>query len=98
MFPPAAPKGLAAVATPAPCNLIWDANTETDLAGYIVLRGEAPGDTLQPLTPAPIRETIYKDTTVSRVSATSTRSSRSTRPRRPIASARQSERVEAIAR
>jgi hypothetical protein len=45
-------------------NLGWDANTERDLAGYLVLRGEAPGATLQALTPAPIRETTYKDTTV----------------------------------
>lgn len=45
-------------------SLIWDANTEPDLAGYIVLRGEAPGDTLQPLTPKPIRETTFRDTTV----------------------------------
>jgi fibronectin type 3 domain-containing protein len=45
-------------------NLGWDANTEADLAGYVVLRGEAPGDTLQPLTPAPIAATSYEDKTV----------------------------------
>ena len=28
------------------------------------MRGEAPGDTLQPLTPAPIRETRYVDRSV----------------------------------
>ena len=44
-------------------NLIWDANTEADLGGYLVLRGEAPGDTLQPLTPQPIHETSFRDTT-----------------------------------
>jgi hypothetical protein len=63
-FPPAAPKGLAAVAGTGVMNLIWDANTDSDLAGYIVLRGEAPGDTLQPLTPQAIRETRYVDRTV----------------------------------
>jgi hypothetical protein len=63
-FPPVAPKGLAAVAGAGVMNLIWDANTDSDLGGYIVLRGEAPGDTLQPLTPAPIRETRYVDRTV----------------------------------
>jgi hypothetical protein len=63
-FPPAAPRGLSAVAGTGVISLIWDANTEPDLAGYIVLRGEAPGDTLQPLTPAAIRETTFRDTTV----------------------------------
>lgn len=63
-FPPAAPKGLAAVSGTGVMNLIWDANTDSDLGGYIVLRGEAPGDTLQPLTPQPIRETRYVDRTV----------------------------------
>jgi predicted small lipoprotein YifL len=64
VFPPAAPKGLAAVATPGAVQLIWDANSEADFAGYIVLRAEAPGETLQPLTPAPIRDTVFQDTTV----------------------------------
>lgn len=63
-FPPAAPTGLAAVSGAGVINLIWDANTDADLAGYLVLRGEAPGDTLQPLTPQPIRETRYVDRTV----------------------------------
>jgi hypothetical protein len=63
-FPPAAPKGLSAVAGPGAINLIWDANTEADLAGYVVLRGEAPGDTLQPLNAEPTRETRYRDATV----------------------------------
>ena len=63
-FPPAAPKGLAAVSGTGVVNLIWDANTDADLAGYLVLRGEAPGDTLQPLTAEPIRETRYTDRSV----------------------------------
>jgi hypothetical protein len=62
-FPPAAPKNLAAVASEGAISLIWEANTEPDLAGYIVLRGTAPGDTLSPLTPAPIKETTYRDAT-----------------------------------
>ena len=40
-------------------NLIWDANSEADLAGYIVLRGDVPGGTLQPLMREPITETRY---------------------------------------
>ena len=63
-FPPAAPKGLSGVANVGAISLIWDANTESDLAGYIVLRGEVPGDKLQAITPAPIRETTFTDKTV----------------------------------
>ena len=62
-FPPAAAKNLQAVGSAGVVNLIWDANSEPDLAGYLVLRGEAPGDTLQPLTPEPIKETRYQDRT-----------------------------------
>ena len=45
-FPPAAPKGLQAVATEGVINLIWDPNAETDLDGYILLRAVSPGDEL----------------------------------------------------
>jgi hypothetical protein len=62
-FPPAAPTGLAAVAGSGVVSLIWAANSEPDLAGYVVLRGEMPGDKLQPLTPSPIRENAFRDTT-----------------------------------
>ena len=37
---------------------------EPDIAGYTVLRADAPGDTLRPLTPSPIRESTFRDTTV----------------------------------
>ena len=63
-FAPAAPAGLAAVSGPGGINLIWNANTEPDLAGYLVLRGAAPGETLRAMTPLPIRETTYRDTDV----------------------------------
>ncbi|HVL69586.1 MAG TPA: fibronectin type III domain-containing protein, partial [Vicinamibacterales bacterium] len=63
-FAPAAPTGLAAVAAAGGINLIWNANSEADLAGYLVLRGEAPGETLQPVTQSPVRETTYRDTSV----------------------------------
>ena len=63
-FPPAAPKGLAGVPTPGQISLIWDANTEKDLAGYVVLRGEAPNGPLEPLTKAPIQKASYRDDTV----------------------------------
>ena len=61
IFPPAAPKNLQVVGSAGVISLIWDANSDTDFGGYLVLRGEAPGDTLQPLTPAPIKETRYQD-------------------------------------
>lgn len=65
-FPPKAPANLAAVASEGAISLIWEANTEPDLAGYIVLRGEAPGDTLRPLMSEPIKETTFRDTTTRR--------------------------------
>ncbi len=62
-FPPAAPKGLTAVSDNGAVNLVWDSNTESDLAGYVVLRGDAPGDTLRPLMRDSIRENRYTDRT-----------------------------------
>jgi hypothetical protein len=64
IFPPAAPQGLSLLLLDGAIELVWDASTEADLAGYIILRGEAPGDTLRPLTPSPIRETTFRDTSV----------------------------------
>ncbi len=60
-FAPAAPAGLTAVGTEGAVNLIWDADAAPDLAGYIVLRGPAGGP-LAPITPAPIRDTNFRDT------------------------------------
>jgi hypothetical protein len=61
-FPPAAPTGLQAVPSDGAINLIWDANPEKDVRGYIVMRALAPSGTLEPVTPEPIRETSFKDT------------------------------------
>ncbi|MGH9313335.1 MAG: hypothetical protein ACRD1S_09065, partial [Vicinamibacterales bacterium] len=63
-FAPAAPTGLTVVGGQGVISLIWDANAEPDLAGYLILRGEAPGEKLTALTPAPIRETTYRDESV----------------------------------
>jgi hypothetical protein len=63
-FPPAAPRSLQAIAGSGVINLIWEANSEADLAGYLVLRGEAPGDTLQAITNTPLTVTTYRDETV----------------------------------
>lgn len=64
IFPPAAPAGLSGVSSGGVVALIWDPNTEPDLAGYLVLRAEAPGETLRAVTPVPITETVYRDTAV----------------------------------
>lgn len=63
-FAPAAPTGLTVVGGEGVISLIWDANAEPDLAGYLILRGEAPGEKLTQLTPAPIRDTTYRDESV----------------------------------
>ena len=63
-FPPGAPKGLRAVAEDGAVSLVWDRNAEADFGGYLVLRAEAPGDTLLPLTPQPIVDATYRDATV----------------------------------
>jgi hypothetical protein len=63
-FPPAAPKNLRAVAEEGAVSLVWDPNAEPDLAGYLVLRGDAAGGTLQPITPQPIKDATFRDTTV----------------------------------
>jgi fibronectin type 3 domain-containing protein len=65
-FAPAAPRTVNLVATASAVSLIWEPNTEADLAGYLVLRGEAPGDKLAPLTPAPIGDAAYVDNSIRR--------------------------------
>lgn len=42
-FPPAVPKGMAAVPSTGSIELTWDRNTEPDLAGYRVYRAEGSG-------------------------------------------------------
>jgi hypothetical protein len=64
IFPPAAPQRLQIVPAPGTMNLSWEPNTEADLGGYLILRGESPGDTLQALTPEPITTTRFEDKTV----------------------------------
>jgi hypothetical protein len=61
-FAPAAPRGLQAVASEGAINLIWDANPEKDVRGYIVMRAIAPSETLEAVTPEPVRETSFRDT------------------------------------
>ena len=63
-FPPAAPRNLRAVAEEGAVSLVWDPNSEPDLGGYLVLRGDAAGGTLQPITPQPLKDATFRDTTV----------------------------------
>lgn len=44
---PVAPKGLTATPLSASVRLTWEANSETDLAGYVVLRAAADADPAQ---------------------------------------------------
>ena len=59
-FAPAAPKGLVAVGTAGAINLIWEPNTESDLAGYYVLRGIGD-EPLQRITSDPISDASFFD-------------------------------------
>src|SRR5690606_2155465 len=61
-FPPLAPTGLTAVGSEGGVSLIWEPNAETDVVGYLVLRGQ-PGEALRPLMETPVAETTYRDTT-----------------------------------
>ena len=61
VFAPAAPKNLTAVGTEGGISLIWEPVDVADLGGYLVLRGEAGSETLQPVTPSPLSETTYRD-------------------------------------
>lgn len=63
-FPPAAPKNLRALAEDGAVSLVWEPNSEADLGGYLVLRDDGAGGTLQPITPQPVKDATYRDTTV----------------------------------
>ena len=63
-FPPAPPDGLIAVASEGAISLVWDPSAESDVAGYLVLRGRSPAAALEPLNRDPVEETTYRDTDV----------------------------------
>ena len=63
-FAPSAPTKLEAVASEGAVSLIWEASPEADVAGYLVLRGEAGAAQLAPLFKTPIKETTYRDVSV----------------------------------
>jgi len=63
-FPPAAPTGLSPIAVEGAISLVWEASSERDLAGYLVLRGEAGEVTLNPITDRAVAQTRFTDQTV----------------------------------
>lgn len=60
-FPPPAPTALEAVGGAGVISLIWEGVEAPDLAGYLVLRGEAGGEPGTVLTPAPITARSFED-------------------------------------
>ncbi len=63
-FAPQPPANVVAIASLDAISLVWDPSPEPDVGGYLVLRGTAPGETLQSLTAEPIVETTYRDIAV----------------------------------
>jgi len=63
-FPPEAPTGLIAVASDGAISLTWSGSRGGGVEGYIVLRGDAAGETLDPLVTEPVTATNYRDTSV----------------------------------
>jgi hypothetical protein len=63
-FPPEPPTRLSAVSSDGAITLIWEPNAEPDIAGYLVLRGEAGDATLTPVTDTVVTEARFNDRTV----------------------------------
>lgn len=63
-FPPTPPTDLVAVSTEGAISLTWSGSTGGGVEGYVVLRGDASGATLDPLLTEPVTATNYRDTTV----------------------------------
>jgi predicted small lipoprotein YifL len=66
VFPPAAPTGLVAVSGGGFVALSWEPGPEKDLAGYRVRRRAAEEKDFRLLTPAPVPENAFSDTTVAK--------------------------------
>jgi predicted small lipoprotein YifL len=61
-FAPKAPQGLTVVASEGAMNLIWNPNTEKDLAGYVLWRALPADGALTSITPEPVKESTFRDT------------------------------------
>ncbi len=64
IFPPAAPTGVSPIAVEGAISLVWEANSDRDLQGYYVFRGEEGSETLTQITNEVVKETRYTDQTV----------------------------------
>jgi hypothetical protein len=60
-FPPAAPKGLVALAEAGRVRLSWQASEAADVAGYQVYRRDEPGGEFHRRTDAPLTATTFVD-------------------------------------
>ena len=63
-FPPAPPTGVSPIAVEGAISLVWEANSERDLQGYLVLRGEEGSEMLMRITNEVVKETRYTDQNV----------------------------------
>ena len=63
-YPPPAPTNLQAIQEGNAVTLTWTGVEAADLGGYVVLRGDGAGESMQPLMREPIRETTFKDASV----------------------------------
>ena len=61
IFPPARPTGLSPIAAEGTISLVWEANADRDLQGYVVWRGEEGSETLTRITEDVVKETRYTD-------------------------------------
>ena len=61
IFPPARPTGLSPIAAEGTISLVWEANTDRDLQGYLVWRGEEGSETMTRITDEVVKETRYTD-------------------------------------
>jgi hypothetical protein len=64
IFPPSAPTGVSPIAVEGAISLVWEANNERDLQGYLVWRGEEGSESLTRITDDVVKETRYTDQTV----------------------------------